>query len=123
LSAKDNPSRQEISVLARRVGKGGEDTLILRFPPMFQRPMNAGEGNLRPRNIVPRKQLHFEAFGTGGEFFFFQPRAIHQLHLAQTRYGIDRKQPIKNDLAFRFLPRFAARTILRRLVFFEITRR
>jgi hypothetical protein len=68
---------------------GAKTVLSFCFTPVVQRPAHAGECNLRPRNIVPRKQRHIEAFRAAAEIFGIETRAGHPLHLRQARSGID----------------------------------
>ena len=87
---------------------------------VFERPTRARESNLRPRNIVPIEQFDLETFRTRAKSLRVKSGAIHQLHLADARYGVNREQSFENDVALRFLAGFTARAILRRFVFFQI---
>src|SRR5665213_2254450 len=86
---------------------------------MVQSPFDARKGEFAPRYLTPRKQPDFEAFGTRRKNRLLDFCAIHQMHLAYVRHGIDREQTVDDDVGAGFLARFAAGALLRRFMFFQ----
>ena len=86
-----------IAQLSRRVREGREVSEALHAPVLLQRPRDRWKGDVPPRDLVPARQHHLEAFRPGRECLVLKMRQVHDLHLGDARDGVDGKQPVNHD--------------------------
>src|SRR5690606_30342708 len=109
-------------VRARRIAEGGKAGLRFRLVIVIERPADGGESQLLPRNIVPRRERDFLAFGSGRRRIE-EARPVKDLHLADAGYGIDGEHRFDLEFGAGLFPRLAPRALLDALAELEEARR
>jgi hypothetical protein len=81
-----------------------------KVPP--QREFDAGEGDIRPRDVPFRKETHLEAFGRNVEFGPGEGGAEEDVHLPGLKDMHDRQQRANLDIGVGLLQRLAGSGLL-----------
>src|SRR5579859_1814725 len=95
---------------------------VLPVPEVPQRPMDGGEGEVVPGDLVPGEEPDLETLGTRLEAGLSQSCSVDHLDLADPGNVIDREQALDRDAGAGFLEGLARGTGHRRLVHLEIPR-
>src|SRR5712692_2521511 len=88
---------------------------------LIERPSDRGEGEVVPRDLVPREQADLEAFRSGGKIRAAQVGAVDELNLADPWDAVDGEQAVDGDVGLRLLPGLALSCLGRRFVKLQIS--